>query len=149
MLGLCMQQMCLDNFHNCFSLTCFLTPGHHSPCRTKGKNAARVVFKMLKFWSWSESLQLAKSSNWVNGWSRFNCQLQDPLSFKDLCPTFTRAYWLLKQKQGVNSFMTSSWDEWEMKAAWKSFNRDDVEKFPHKILLRIKVIRKSSDRLRS
>ena len=23
------------------------------------------------------------------------------------------------------------------KAAWKSFNRDDVEKFPHKILLSI------------
>ena len=47
-LGTCMQQMCIDNFHKCFSLTCFLTASHHSPCRTKGKTTARVVFKMLK-----------------------------------------------------------------------------------------------------
>ena len=51
------------------------------------------------------------------------------------------AYWLLKQKQeSVNSFMISSSGEWK-KAAWKSFNTDDVEKFPHKILLGIKIIR--------
>ena len=68
-----MKQIRLDNFHKCFSLSCFLTPSYHPPYRTKGKTAVRVVFKMSKDESWCESLKLAKSSesDWVNGWSAF------------------------------------------------------------------------------